>query len=66
LRFIRAFDGKQRAGFLQQYGSELYERLIKASQDRSRKRNDTLFGLKAPKDQLKRALQRVATTHLET
>jgi hypothetical protein len=57
LRFARCFEEAPNTELLRQFGSELYERLLKAAEGRSKKRMDTLFGLKAPRDGMRSALE---------
>lgn len=47
-RFVNWFEGNEVCVLLERFGDELYSRLWKAAAKRSKKREDTLFGLKAP------------------
>lgn len=47
-RFVNWFEGKEVSVLLERFGDVLYSRLWKAAAKRSKKREDTLFGLKAP------------------
>jgi hypothetical protein len=44
--------------YLQQFGAELFDRIVKTADERSKKRKDTLFGLKRPSDELAQGLTR--------
>jgi hypothetical protein len=60
LRFTEYFKDLLPSQLLDTFGKELYEQLSKAAGDRSKKRKETLFGLKGPSDRLRSALQRAA------
>ncbi|GJL66758.1 MAG: hypothetical protein NPIRA05_17290 [Nitrospirales bacterium] len=47
-RFLTWFDCKQNSELLKRFGDEIYARLRKAAEKRTKKREGTLFGLKAP------------------
>lgn len=52
LRFTRCFEGLPSDRFQIPFEAELYERLYKAAEAGSKKRKDTLFGVKAPSDRI--------------
>jgi hypothetical protein len=47
-RFVNWFGSKKGSVLLERFGDELYTRFRKAAGKRTKKREDTLFGLKAP------------------
>jgi hypothetical protein len=57
-RFARAFENGRDSVLMDRFGDELRTRLQKAAEGRSEKRKDTLFGLKAPDQDILRALRK--------
>lgn len=51
-RFVGWFESKKYCYLLTTFGDEVYERFMKAAQKCTKKRKDTLFGLKAPERDL--------------
>lgn len=57
-RFIRAFENGRDSELMHRFGDELRTRLRKAAEGRTEKRKATLFGLKAPDQDIAQALRK--------
>ena len=56
IRFVLLFRRQPSTELLRRYGADLHERLRTAAKERSKKRRDTLFGIKAPGQDLTMSL----------
>lgn len=56
IRLFRWFDQNTDTPMMRKFGGELFRRLKKASQKRTKKREGTLFGLEKPEDRLSQLL----------
>ena len=65
-RFVDMFENRSARGRQVAFEAELFERLEKAAKDRSEKRQKTLFGLRAPSDQVVVAMRRGLAQAAET
>jgi hypothetical protein len=55
-RFVSVFPELTASPLLQLFGSDLFTRMKASAEKRSKKRQSTLFGLKAPQDEVARAI----------